>query len=501
MRIKSVMSVLALCAAAWSPAAAQERAITIVDLDQPELIDPCHLTRMATAKILRNNVIETLVSPQTSGPVQPLLAVSWDRVDDLTWRFKLRDGVKFHDGKPFNAAAVVSSVERIFNAKPSCHVRDQVFSNVGLTVTPVDDLTVDIKTSAPTPILPTLIGAVPMVSPDTPVDKPTEHPVGTGPYVFGEWMRGQRIVLRRAPEYWGEAPQIEQATYVWRSDSSVIASMVQVGEADLAPQIATQDATNAETDFAYLNLETTLVRIGLDKPPLDDARVRRALKLAIDREAMRGSLFPQDAITATQIVVPGTNGYNEELKAWEYDPEQAKKLLAEAQAAGVDISAPIDIIARQSHFANSTEVYEAVAAMWMEIGLNVNLSVQETGSWVTYWVKPFNPKPVASLVWGQHDNTYGDAAYSLALLYHSGGQQSTLTDGEIDKLVDGAQTAEPEQRTAAFQQAFQRLQEDVVADVPMFHMVTYARVNPRIDWRPDALTNARIELAKIKFKQ
>src|SRR5690606_502429 len=118
-------------------------------------------------------------------------------------------------------------------------------------------------------------------------------------------------------------------------ESAVRAAMVQTGEADLAPAIASQDATNPETDFSYFDSETTRFRIDATVPPLDDVRVRQALNLAVDREGLRGSIFSADVLPASQLVTPAISGYNPDLQVWEYDVEEAKRLIEEARADGV----------------------------------------------------------------------------------------------------------------------------------------------------------------------
>src|SRR5690606_37835690 len=151
---------------------------------------------------------------------------------------------------------------------------------------------------------------------------------------------------------------VEQATYLFRSDSAVAAAMVEAGEADIVPAIAVQDATNKDTDFAYPNSETTSLRIDTRQAPLDDRRIREAMNLAIDRQAMLGTLFPEQAQIATQLVVPTTIGYNADIPAWPYDPEKAKKLVAEAKADGVPVDTQIRIIGRNGQYPNATEAME-----------------------------------------------------------------------------------------------------------------------------------------------
>ena len=155
-----------------------------------------------------------------------------------------------------------------------------------------------------------MMGTMTMTSPHTVMGERTRDPIGTGPYRFVSWTPGASVVLERFPDYWGEMPEVAKVTYVFPRQSAVRAAMVATGEADIAPNIAVQDATEPAMDFSYLNSETSSFRIDVSKPPLDDVRVRKALNLAIDRDAMIGSIFSEDVVKATQMVVPSINGHN-----------------------------------------------------------------------------------------------------------------------------------------------------------------------------------------------
>ena len=167
-----------------------------------------------------------------------------------------------------------------------------------LTPTVVDDQTLDIAADPAQPILPLLMSTLTIVPEETPMEF-TREPVGTGPYKLTAYDVGQSITLDRRDDYWGDAPAVTKATYVFRSDDAVARRHGRrTGEADLAPSITAVDATNPKTDFAYPNSETTYLRVDSAIPPLNDIRVRKALNLAIDREAFLGTLIPAEAMIA-----------------------------------------------------------------------------------------------------------------------------------------------------------------------------------------------------------
>src|SRR5690606_10908031 len=121
---------------------------------------------------------------------------------------------------------------------------------------------------------------------------------------------GVEVRTKKNPDWWGgEGSNVEAVRYIWRTDSIVRASMIELGEADLTPDIAVQDATNPDLDVPYLDAETTWLRIDTEVPPLSDVRVRRALNYAIDREAMKGTFFPENVVVNTQPTLPGVLGH------------------------------------------------------------------------------------------------------------------------------------------------------------------------------------------------
>ncbi|AEI03085.1 bacterial extracellular solute-binding protein [Afipia carboxidovorans OM5] len=475
--------------------------VTIVLETQPDQLDPCQSSKSQVGKVIKQNVVETLteISPE-NGKITPRLATEWKQVDDLTWRFKLRQGVKFHDGTPFNAAAVKYSVERTLDKAIDCEIRVKYFGGIDITATPINDYEIEFKTKTPQPILPTLMGTVVAMSTATPMGKITREPIGTGPYKLAQWVPGQQIVLERTNDYWGSKPKVTKATYIWRSESAVRAAMVASGEADISPNVAVQDATDPSMDFSFLNSETSRLRIDAAIPPLNDVRVRLALNYATDREGMKGTIFSKQVIASTQHVVPGINGHNPDLKPYPYDPAKAKALLKEAKAAGTPIDREIVLVGRYNLYPNSEESVQALQAMYEAVGLKVKLRMTEAAEWYKLLFKPFADNRQPTLFQEQHDNNNGDAVFTIYVKYHSQGGQSTINDPELDKLIDEAGKSTGEKRTKLYQEAFKRIHEVDVPDVSLFHMVGFTRVNKRLDFRPSIATNSELQLSLIGFK-
>jgi peptide/nickel transport system substrate-binding protein len=503
MKFYKTIGIAAATLAAMSMAAgslaAQEpsKNIRIVLDAEPDTLDPCNTTRSTIGFIIRNNLVETATKIDlANGQIQPGLVTEWKRTNDTQWRLKLRPNVAFQDGIPFNAETFVKSFERTLNPKLNCATRSYHFEGMKFSFVAVDDLTVDLKTDKPTPLLPTMLAMLPMVSPNTPFDDFTRAPVGTGPYSFSSWKAGEGIKLKRNEKYWGILPEVLSVTYLFRKESIVRSAMVASGEADIAPEIAPQDADNPKTDFPYLNSETMRLRIDVDKPPMNDLRVREAMNLALDRQTMIGSIYSPRWQLAKNYVMPSINGYNDAIKPFAYDPERATKLIAEAKADGVPVDKEILVIARPNVPAGA-EGMQAISEMLNSVGFNTRPQLLEANEYNGFYFKPFNEAQAPNLLMDIHDNNTGDAGITLLSKYHSTGGTSKTHDPELDSLIDQGSAAENPKRSELYQAAFARI-HDQAYDIMLFHQVADARVSPRLNFKPTS--RGLLDVATITFK-
>jgi peptide/nickel transport system substrate-binding protein len=491
----------AMAMAAFTPAHAQDKSVTIALSEELDLVEPCMASRSNIGRVILQNISETLTELDArGGGMKPRLAKSWEAVDEDTWRFKLQEGVKFSDGSDLDAEDVAYSLERTTSDKITCEIGAKYFGGMELTTEVVDPLTIDITSTPAQPILPLLMSTLTIVPTGTDPNAFVREPIGTGPYVLSEWNAGQNIILTRNETYWGEKPEVEKATYVFRPDDAVRAAMVPTGEADIVPTISPQDATNPATDHSYPNSETVYLRIDHASPPFNDRRVREALNLAIDREAFIGTILPEGTILATAMVPPSTIGWNPDLKPYTYDPERAKELLAEANADGAPVDAEITLIGRTANFANVTETMEALLAMLQDVGFNVTLKMYEVAEWEDFYSKPFAEDRGPQLVEAMHDNAKGDPVFSMYFKYHSDGLQSGMSDPVVDEMIAKATAATGEEREKLWKELFAKLHDEIVADVMLFHMVGFSRVSERLNFTPTIATNSELQLSQISFK-
>ena len=492
----SIFSITIFSSASFSAS----KDLTVVLSEEPDIVDPCEATRSNVGRIVKQNVSETLVEiDPKDGSIMPRLSTSWKQTDSLTWEFKIRKGVKFHDGTSLNAKSVIKSIKRALNPKYDCEIRTKFFGNMTVNLSEKDSHTISIKTKSPQPIMPALMGTMTITSPNTQDAKGERNPQGTGPYVFGKWIPGQQVTLKKFSGYWGDKPQVENVKYIFRKESAVRAAMVKTGEADIAPNIAVQDATDSKMDFSYFNSETARLRIDMTRKPLDDIRVRKAMNLAIDLDALKGTIFADGVVPQTQIIVPSINGHNPRLKPWPYNLKEAKRLVAEAKADGVDVGKEIIMIGRLGIYPNHTEAMEAMHAMLTEAGFNLKIKMMETAGWLNFLSRPYAEDRGPTLVQAQHDNNNGDAVFSMYNKYACKGAQSTTCDSKVEAGIEAATVAIGDKRRDTWQEVQRRLHQDIVPDVQMFHMVGFSRVNPRINFTPSISTNSELQVSQVKF--
>lgn len=474
--------------------------VTVVLSEELDIVDPCEASRSNVGRVVLQNIAETVTELVPGSGLQPRLAESWEDVGNGTWRFKLRSGVTFSDGSALDAGDVAHSIARMKSEAISCEIGNKFFGGMELTTNVVDDTTLDITADPATPILPLLMSTVTVTRDSEPMDSYVDTPVGTGPYTFDEYARGQYIKLSARDDYWGDAPTVTGATYVFRSDSAVRAAMVAAGEADVAPNIALQDATDDSMDYSYPNSETVYMRLDHDTAPLNDVRVRQALNYAVDREAFVGTILANGTLLATGMTPPSTIGYNHDLEPYPYDVEKAKALLAEAAADGVPVDTEIVLIGRINNFANVQETMEALLAMWQDAGFNMKLQMFEVAEWLEHYSKPYAEGRPPEIVEAQHDNANGDPVFSMFFKYACEGAQAGQCDPKLDAMIADASAATGDERAAKWSDTFAYIHEDLVADVMLFHMVGFSRVNSRLDFTPTIRTNSELQLSQIEFK-
>ena len=358
-------------------------------------MDP-HFHNLTPNNNVGAHVFDTLVMKDAAGKIKPGLAESWRAVDDLTWEFKLRKGVRFHDGSNFTAADVVFSLDRIPNVPNS----PSPFTTYTKQITEkivVDPWTLRLKSATPYPQMPGDMSTVLVVSSRAAANATTDDfntgkaTIGTGPFKFVRWQKGDRIELARNDHWWGPKPAWDKVTFrIITSDPTRVASLL-AGEVRAIENVPTNDLAKLSTNkdlsiyrtvsvrLMYLHLDTARDRTPfatdkagkpLEKNPLKDLRVRRALSKAINRQALVERVMEGAAVATGQLMPEKFFGYTPALKTEAYDPEGARKLLAEAgypEGFGLTLHAP------NNRYVNDEQVAQVIAQMLARIGIQARM--------------------------------------------------------------------------------------------------------------------------------
>lgn len=479
--VQSIVAFGALAFVAVSAGAGHAQEITVAIGSEPSTLDP-HLRDDGGERQVNDNIYETLMARTASGELVPgLAAAAPAQIDETTWEFDLRPGVTFHNGEPLTAQAVVESVERVID--PANQSEQLAYFGTLVGAEAVDDDTVRILTSGPDPVLPSRMYWLKIAAPGHMAsDAIADEPVGTGPYRFVSWSRGNDIVLEANPDYWGGAPQIDRVTYRFVGEAGTRLSGLMAGEFDVITNLLPEFTTSVPKFAAVAGLETSVLILGTDNEVTSDPRVREALNLAIDREALSNALFLGYAQVAKgHHVNPAAFGFNEAIEPYAYDPDRARALIEEAGATGKTIR----LVGESGRWLKSREQIEAVAAFWAQIGVVPEVAIQEFSQYLDSLMGD-GPRPDAIFV--ANSNELLDADRESSFIYHMDGAAASNTDAEMAGWIEEARvTTDVAAREALYARIFQK-GRDLHYTVPLFNLQDIYGLSARMSWqpRPDA---------------
>lgn len=447
------------------------------------------------------NIFDTLLQRTADMKIEPLLATSYKLINDTTWEFKLRKGVKFHNGEDFNAATVKFSLERM--ADPKNKLRQSVFQGLIDRVEIIDDYTVRIITKRSYPYLDAqlcLVGA--MLPPKYVQEKGAAYistnPVGTGPYKLVRWMKDDQLVLQANENYWRGAPRIKKAIFRPIPEATTRVAGLQTQELDIIVNIPPHLMRLMEwkgRSFVSRVPSVRVIFIAYDITkggPVADKRVRQAIAQAIDLESIIKKVLEGNGIRLGSPFTKNHFGYDPAIKPYPYDPEKAKKLLAEAgYAKGFDFvfNSP------SGRYLNDKEVAEAVAGDLRKIGINASVRTHEWGTYMSM-MYGHNAYPAYLLGWG---NTTFDADGTIFPLMRTGQVLSNFTNPKLDPLIDQGQTImDKNKRQKIYSEAAKVIKEEVPWAFTYQQMDIYG-VNERVNWK--ARTDERLVVFDMSFKK
>jgi peptide/nickel transport system substrate-binding protein len=514
---RTLIAGLVAATALSAPAFAQE--LTIGLKSEATSMDP-QFHQLSTNIQVLLNIFEGLTKQDAVQRVQPSLATEWEAIDDTTWRFTLREGVKFHNGSDFTARDVIYTYCRVplVENSPSSYT---IYTGTIADMTAENDHTLVIKTDAANPLLPTEIASLPIISADAAgaEDKVTysrdgcqgmgtvpqsgdfnsrQVAVGTGPYKLGEFIRGNQLVLTRFEEYWGDAPDWE--TVVMRpitSDGPRVAALL-AGDVMMIESPPIQDIPRiTSADYSVVDaLSNRIIYLALDqegeapkissadgKNPLLDAKVREAISAAVNREAIAQRIMGGYAVPAGELLPPpmfGTSGRAVD----SYDPERAKKLLAEA---GYPDGFAITLGTPNDRYINDEQVAQAIAQMLTRVGIKTQVDASTASQFFSRRNNLEFPMYMAG--WGASSGEMSSPLKSLVATYDkdvgmgvtNAGRYSNL---KVDELLKQAMsTIEDEKRARLLADA-----ETIVLDdygiIPVHYEQTVWALSPKLSYEP-----------------
>ncbi|CAH1648720.1 MAG: hypothetical protein KF735_11250 [Chelatococcus sp.] len=436
------------------------------------------------AQTVRIQVMEPLVQMNAeTGKIEPLLAESWSLADDKkTWTFKLRPGVKFHDGTPLTSADVVASLSRIIDPKSGLGRAADL--RAISEVTPVDDLTVKLTTAAPFGALLQVLALdsasiLSAASLKADAAKIGWNPVGTGPFKYVSHQAEQSVTLARNDAYWGTKPAAEGIQFITVPEAATRLSMLETGEADIVTDVPGSEIERLQStpDIALLKKPNTRVGhigINVSKPPFTDARVRQALNFAVDREAIAEGVLRGLGIPAETIIAPPVFGYAPQ-KLYSYDPKKAKALLTEA---GFPNGFKTTIWTPQGRYYMDRETVIAVQAQLKEIGVDASVEIVDWSTYLAALRKPQaeNKSELYMLGWetGTADiQIILDTVFDSARMPPNGWDTMFYKNPDVDALrVEIGREVDPDKRLklAADAQAL------IMKDAPWVPLYSYIQV-------------------------
>jgi len=463
------------------PTAAQQAVrggtLTFATGADPDSLDPQN-TQSNPGEQVNRMMHENLVRFSAKMQLEPALAESWlASKDGLTWTFKLRKGVKFHDGTPFDAKAVKYFFDRVLgDEKP---FKASLYTPVVQGAEVIDDSTVRVILKQPFGaflfIMAHSAGAI--VSPAAHQKWGKDlalHPVGTGPFKFVEWMKGDHVTMERNDGYWGGAPNLDRVVVKTVREDQARVLMLESGDADLIVNIPTEEIPRLRKD-ARFTIESSptaralFIAINVKKKPFDDVRVRQALNYAVNRDAIVKELFQNNAQVVASHVSPLQNGYAQ-LAGYPYDPKKSKELLAQAGQPALKVK----LWSPKGRFVKDYELAQAVQQDLAAVGVEATLSTMEWGAYLAATKTPAEQTPRELFLLGWSPST-GEARWGTFPILHSsqlapkGDNRGFFVSRGLDEAIDKATLATTDQaRLGALREA----QQIAIKEAPYIFLIS-----------------------------
>ncbi|UBV44686.1 ABC transporter substrate-binding protein (plasmid) [Deinococcus taeanensis] len=463
---------------------AQSGTLTVATAQDPQNWDPIDTFLVAWGTVA-HNIYDGLIIRSADLKLQPGLATKWTYLNgNKTLRFTLRKGVKFHNGEPFNAAAVKFSFDRLLGAEGKKGPQQANYTSIK-QVKVVDPYTVDFILAQADPVLLTkLAGYGAMIVPPKYIKEKggayfDTHPVGTGPFRFVSYKNGESIKLQAFAEYWGGKPKVANLNFRFIEEPATRVAELQAGRVDIATAIPVAQAATVKSNTkltlqAVASPTVQALRFNVTHGPTSDVRVRRALNHAVDTNAIIKSILQGYASPIASLQSSQSFGYDPALKSYPYDPVKAKALLAEA---GIKPGTPIgiDFIGTDAVFR---EVAQAIAGFFQAVGLKPELKTYETNTFYSDIIPKNKTSNAYQMGWGGWTFDFDNTAY---LLYHSKQfWNPDYTSKELDALLDKQHKLSDQAQRQVILRSIAKFTHDEAIDIPLYNQQDLWGVSKRV---------------------
>ncbi len=455
-------------------------------------LDPAHETDGESLKVC-DNIYEPLVKfADESLDLIPCLATKWEISDDgKTYTFYLREGVRFHDGTPFNARAVEFSFKRQYDETHPCHKyglpyvywNNMDMSNIVEDVNVIDEYTVQfILKKRNTPFLKNLQMPFTYIVSPAAVKKYKDKygttvslPAGTGPYKFKEWVKGDKVVLVANEDFWGEKLKIKTVIYKSIEENSVRLLALEKGEIDGMQFPNVEDLAYARRNRKLKIIEADALNVGYlamncEKEPFSDPNVRQAVSYAINKKLLVKALYGGIGIPAKNPIPPSMKGYNDDIKDYEYNPRKAKELLKKTKYPKGFKTDLWYMENPRPYMLNPKKIAELIAADLKKIGINVELRTRE---WSTYLENLENGKHSMALLGWSADNGDPDNFFNILLSIPGAKKPASnvafYKNEKLQKILDEAQESTDENHRIELYKKSCQIVHDDAPWVPIAH--------------------------------
>jgi peptide/nickel transport system substrate-binding protein len=487
---------VALLLASASAAGAQTSQVVISQPAEATTMDPGRSTQVLTVNYFVN-LYDTLTRWDTALQLQPGLATSWKAVNETTWEFTLRPGVKFHDGAAFTAEDVKATFER--NMQPGKTVVTPGFTTIE-AVQVVSPLALRIVTKKPDPLMPVRMAQMgSQILParlitDDGVKELARRAVGTGAYRFVEWVKDERLVMQANHDWWGwegKAPGVERVIWKPIPDEFPRIVALEKGDVDIITNVPPDRIKNISEGRATKIVTVPATRtvtfwMNTNQPPLSDKRVRQAMHYALDVSGIVKNLYAGMGKPFSGGLADTDFGYNAALKPYPFDPAKARALLAQAGfGSGIDVT----LFAGNGTMVNDKALVEAIADMWAKVGIRARIEMMEMGA--RQRMNNDRTVPPSGIMLINPQSTLLDADGSLWRLFHPNGFGGKYWVGNqpgqrFYELMEQARyTLDQKKRKAIYAEATQIIHDDKPW-LELFQEVVVYGVSRRVSFKPRA---------------